>query len=117
MLAIGDKPVYLCCKRTDMRKSINGLTAAVKGAFDLDPFSGAIFVFCNRAGNMIKALEWDVDGFWLHFKRLERGRLSWPRPDSEGTIALSGEELAVLIDSAKLQKKLRRNELPDTMAV
>jgi transposase len=57
-----------------MRKSINGLMTLVKSSFELDPFSDALFVFCNRARNRIKILEWDCDGFWLYFKRLERGR-------------------------------------------
>jgi len=30
MMRFADKPVYLACGRTDMRKSINGLAMAVK---------------------------------------------------------------------------------------
>ena len=45
-----------------MRKSINGLSAIVEGSFELDPFTEALFVFCNRQRNRIKILEWDVDG-------------------------------------------------------
>jgi transposase len=68
-----DKPVYISCGATDMQRSINGLMAIVKDSFDPDPFSGALFVFCNRNRDRIKILEWDGDGFWLYFKRLERG--------------------------------------------
>ena len=56
-----------------MRKSIDGLAAIVEGSFNLNPFDGALFVFCNRNRDRIKILEFDNDGFWLHFKRLERG--------------------------------------------
>jgi transposase len=77
-----------------MRKAINGLTEIVAGSFDLDPFDGALFVFCNRKRDMIKALEWDGDGFWLHFKRLEKGHFKWPAPGDEATMVLSGEELS-----------------------
>lgn len=62
MLKFGDKPVYLACGHTDMRKQINGLSAKVQADFALDPFDGALFVFCNRARNRIKVLEWDGDG-------------------------------------------------------
>ena len=46
-----------------MRKSINGLSMIVEASFNLDPFDGALFVFCNRNRDRVKILEWDVDGF------------------------------------------------------
>lgn len=112
MLSLSDKPVYLCCGHTDMRKSINGLVTLVRGSFNMDPCSEAYFVFCNRNRNRIKILEWDTDGFWLYFKRLERGHFRWPGVGSDKTMTLKNEELSVLIGSAKLEKKLARNELP-----
>jgi len=111
MLSFGEKPVYLCCGHTDMRKSVNGLMALVQGSFSLDPFSEAVFVFCNRARNRIKILEWDEDGFWLYFKRLERGRFRWPSEGEDNKILLKNEELMCLIGSAKLEKKLKRSEV------
>ena len=111
MLSFGDKPVYLCCGHTDMRKQINGLMTLVQSSFALDPFSDALFVFCNRARNRIKILEWDGDGFWLYFKRLERGRFHWPSVGEDNRMQLTSEELACLIGSAKLEKKLSRKEV------
>jgi len=98
-----------------MRKSINGLMALVYGSFSLDPFSEALFVFCNRKRDRIKILEWDTDGFWLYFKRLERGRFRWPSAGDDMKMVLSGEELACLIGSAKLEKKLNRNEVTERL--
>ena len=111
MLNFGDKPVYLCCGVTDMRKSINGLMALIQGSFELDPFADALFVFCNRRRDRIKILEWDGDGFWLYFKRLERGHFRWPADGDERTMSLTADELACLIDGARLEKKLKRNEV------
>jgi len=111
MMVFGDKPVYLCCGQTDMRKSINGLVVLVKSSFEMDPCSEALFVFCNRKRDRIKILEWDTDGFWLYFKRLERGHFRWPGVGADKTMMLTKEELACLIGSAKLEKKLNRNEL------
>lgn len=111
MMRFGDKTVYLCCGYTDMRKSINGLSSLVSQDFALDPFAGALFVFCNRHRDRIKILEWDQDGFWLYFKRLERGRFHWPVESDERVMTFSNEELSCLIDSAKLEKKLLRNEV------
>lgn len=106
-----DKPVYICCGETDMRKSINGLTLLVKDAFFLDPFSEALFAFCNRRRNRIKILEWDGDGFWLYFKRLERGRFRWPAKGDAATMVLDTLELHYLVEGTKLEKKLKREEV------
>ena len=111
MLNLKDQRVYLACGGTDMRKSINGLMAIVESGFNLDPFDGALFVFCNRNRDRLKILEWDGDGFWLHFKRLEKGHFRWPAVGDEATMTLSGEELNFLLGGAKVEMKLRRTEV------
>ena len=105
------KPVYLCCGHTDMRKSISGLLTVVQEVFSLDPFADVLFVFCNRSKNRLKILEWDGDGFWLHFKRLERGHFRWPAEGESGAMSLEPSELACLIDGTRLEKKLSRKEV------
>lgn len=94
-----------------MRKSINGLSSIVQNSFDLDPFDKALFVFCNRQRNRLKILTWADNGFWLHFKRLERGRFKWPTAGESCTMTLSTEELWNLIQSPGLEQKLRRAEV------
>ncbi len=111
MMQFSDKPVYLCCGWTDMRKSINGLMSLVQESFSLDPFAEALFVFCNKSKNRLKILEWDGDGFWLYFKRLEKGRFHWPAAGESGTMTLEQDELTCLIDSTRLEKKLLRKEV------
>ena len=111
MLSIRGKQVYLSCGVTDMRKSINGLMHIVQNSFNLDPFSNAVFVFCNRKRDRIKILDWDSDGFWLYFKRLEKGRFRWPGEGDEPTMTLDPEELSVLLGGVKVELKLRRNEV------
>ena len=107
-----DKPVYLACGHTDMRKQINGLSAIVQGSFKLDPFSGALFVFCNRKRDRLKILEWDGDGFWLYLKRLERGHFRWPEPaQGSSTMRLSAEELHLLLGGPGVIQKLKRQEV------
>ena len=110
-MTFSDKPVYICCGPTDMRKQINGLMVIVKDNFSLDPFDEALFVFCNRNRDRIKILEWDGDGFWLYFKRLERGRFRWPAQGDTETLKLTSKELSFLIEGAKLEKKLKREEI------
>jgi transposase len=114
MMHFSDKPVYLCLGATDMRKQITGLAEQVRLSFDLDPFDEAMFVFCNKSRDRIKILEWDTDGFWLYFKRLEKGRFRWPNvTDDENKMELTSEELGLMISSAKLEKKLKRSEVSE----
>jgi len=113
MLSLTGKRVYLACGKTDMRKNINGLAAVVEGSFKLDPFGDTVFVFCNRNRDRLKILEWDGDGFWLHFKRLEKGRFRWPAEGSEATMTLTQEELEILIKGTKVELKIRRSEVAE----
>lgn len=104
-------PVFLACGDTDMRKSINGLSAIIQNSFELDPFDKALFVFCNRQRNRLKILTWEDNGFWLHFKRLERGHFKWPTAGESRTMALSVDELWNLIQGPGIEQKLRRTEV------
>lgn len=103
--------MHLACGHTDMRKSINGLSAIVESSFRLNLFDDAIFVFCNRNRDRIKILEWDGDGFWLYFKRLEKGRFRWPASDETKTMVLSSEELHLLLGGPRVIQKLKRQEV------
>ena len=111
MLRFGEKKVYLACGHTDMRKSINGLAAIVENSFKLNPYGEAVFVFCNRARDRVKILEWDGDGYWLYFKRLEKGHFRWSTSGGAATMNLTGAELEVLLNGAKIEQKLKRDEV------
>ena len=88
--------VYLAVGSTDMRKAINGLSIMVEQAMDLNPFSGDLFVFCNRARTIIKILYWDHNGFCLWHKRLEEHRFKWPAV-AEQVIEIGIKELSWLL--------------------
>lgn len=117
MIRFGDKTVYLACGHTDMRKQINGLAAIVESSFKLDPFGGELFVFCNRSRDRLKILEWDGDGFWLYFKRLEKGRFRWPAAGDDATMMMTSSELEILLGGAKIELKLKRREVTERRAV
>jgi len=96
--------VYLACGPTDLRKSIDSLAALVQEGFGLDPFSPSLFVFCNRQRNKLKILFWDHNGFWLLYRRLERGTFQWPT-GHEGTVTVSSRELRWLLDGLALEQR------------
>ena len=78
-----DIRIYIACGKTDMRKSIDGLSAIVSQNFNLNPFENALFLFCGGKRDRIKALLWEGDGFLLLYKRLEGGVFQWPRTTEE----------------------------------
>lgn len=96
--------VYLACGSTDMRKSIDGLAVLVKEGFDLDPFSPALFVFCNRQRDKLKILYWEHNGFWLYYRRLERGTFRWPTEASAAPMKITRRELCWLLDGLSLEQ-------------
>ena len=66
----GVAKVYIICGRTDMRRSIDGLMAIIRDTYEMDPYANALYLFCGRKKNTLKALHFDKDGFVLYIKRL-----------------------------------------------
>lgn len=102
--------VYLALGPTDLRKSIDGLSIIVQESFKLDPFCKSLFVFCNRKQDKIKILEWDTNGFWLHYKRLEKNTFRWPNGSKGSTMVLNEREFRWLLDGLSIhQDKAHRS--------
>ena len=96
--------VLLAPGATDLRKSIDGLAALVSVVFELDPFSDRWFVFCNRQRDKLKILRWDQNGFWLYYRRLERGRFQWPAQGGQA-VSISRRQLHWLLDGLAIEQR------------
>ena len=95
--------IFLAVRPVDMRKSFNGLWAAVQEHLGEDPRSGAVFCFTNTDRTRLKLLYWDGTGVWVLAKRLERGRFSWlAAGDERAKVALAPEALAMLVGGVDL---------------
>jgi transposase len=95
--------VYLAPGATDLRKSIDGLSALVSAVFELDLFSDRWFVFCNKQQDKLKILRWDTNGFWLYYRRLERGRFKWPVQNG-AALCVSRRQLQWLLDGLSIEQ-------------
>jgi transposase len=104
-LAAGTR-VWLAAGVTDMRKGMDGLAALVQTALAEQPFSGHIFVFRGRRGDLVKLLWFDGDGLCLFAKRLERGRFVWPQAE-RGSVALSTAQLSMLLEGIDWRRPVR----------
>ncbi|MCL6577428.1 IS66 family insertion sequence element accessory protein TnpB [Kyrpidia sp.] len=111
MLENPGQRVYLACGSTDLRKSIDGLAVLVKEQFELDPFSPCLFAFCNRKRDKLKILQWDHNGFWLHYRRLERGTFQWPDENPSGTLKITRRQLQWLLDGLSLNQSQAHREV------
>ena len=95
-LPVGTK-VWIAAGVTDLRRGFDGLSAQVQNVLHEQPFSGHVFVFRGRRGDIVKLLWWDGDGLCLFAKRLERGRFIWPKAEN-GTVHLSRAQLSMLLE-------------------
>jgi transposase len=89
--------IWIAAGVTDMRRGFDGLSGQVQTVLQQQPFSGHVFVFRGRRGDIVKLLWWDGDGLCLFAKRLERGRFIWPKAGS-GTVRLSPAQLSMLLE-------------------
>ena len=69
--------VYIVCGKTHLRKGIDGLAILIKEQFELDPFSGKVFLFCGGSKDRFKALYWNGQGFWLLYNRMFYLERTW----------------------------------------
>jgi transposase len=98
--------VWLAAGVTDMRKGFDSLAAQVQSILGQDPFSGHVFCFRGRRGDLVKLLWWDGDGLCLFAKRLEGGRFVWPRTD-QGLAVLTPAQLSMLLEGIDWRRPVR----------
>ena len=96
MLSFFNTTIWLHSSPIDFRKQIDGLVLLVADHLKLDPASGQLFLFRNKNRNKLKALYWERNGFWLLYRRLEKGRFKFPAI-SESVIELTRDELNWLL--------------------
>ena len=98
--------VWLAAGVTDMRRGMDSLAAQVQTTLQQSPFSGHVFAFRGRRGDLVKLLWWSGDGMNLYGKRLERGRFVWPQATS-GAVHLTNAQLSMLLEGIDWRRPIR----------
>ena len=98
--------VWLAAGMTDMRKGFDGLASLTQHQLGQDPFSGQLFVFRGRRGDLVKVLSWDGQGLCLFAKRLEKGRFIWPQA-KDGAVSLTPAQLSMLLEGIDWRMPVR----------
>jgi transposase len=98
--------IWIVAGVTDMRRGFVGLSGMVQTALKENPFSGQVYIFRGRRGDLIKVLWFDGDGLCLFAKRLERGRFIWPQANN-GTVSLTPAQLSMLLEGIDWRRPVR----------
>ena len=109
----GHLAIYAYTSPVDFRKQHDGLLALVREHLETDPFDGSLFVFFNRRRDRVKLLLWDRNGFWLLYKRLEKGTYERLRSYDSKSLVLSRAELSMLLDGIALGVGKKRRHFAD----
>lgn len=102
--------VFMAVAPIDMRKSFDGLCAAVMETLQANPLEGHLFLFRSRRSDRLKALIWDRNGLAIWYKRLEKGRYRWPTRDAV-SIEITEQELSLLLDGVDFTRIRRLPEV------
>jgi len=98
--------IWIVAGITDMRRGFVGLSGMVQTALQENAFSGQVYIFRGRRGDLIKVLWFDGDGLCLFAKRLERGRFIWPQV-TDGTVLLTPAQLSMLLEGIDWRRVVR----------
>ncbi len=109
LFGFSDK-IWLYRIPVDFRKGIDGLVYLVVDQLKADPTSGHIFVFRNKLGSRLKLLWWDLNGFWLCYRRLEKGKFTFPTAGDK-TWALDQDELIWLLSGLDFTKQKKQQKV------
>jgi transposase len=96
--------VFVAVGATDMRLGMDGLDAIARARLDLDPLSGHLILFRNRRGDRLKILMWDRSGYWVLYKRLEKGRFSWPSSAVDARVEMCSRDLQLLLSGEDITR-------------
>lgn len=104
MLTAASGHVLVSCVPCDMRRGIESLTHIVECEFGCDPFAEATYVFISRRADKMKMLRWDINGFWLWYKKLARGTFRWAFRDEGVLLEVDPRQLAWLVDGLAVEQ-------------
>ena len=116
MSLAGTHRVFLCRHAVDFRKAHDGLCAIIRDEFQDDPFSGDVFAFFNRVKDRIKLVVWDRNGFWLCYKRLEKGTFPFA-VSGEGRVEIEQGQLAMILEGIEWNKMKKSLQFSSTIVI
>lgn len=99
------KAIYLCSKKVDFRKQIDGLVTFIEFEFDYDVIDGSLFIFTNGQKNKLKMIYYDGNVFWMFVKRMEKGKFRNGFEESLKLNTLTLRQLKYLLEGLRIDEK------------
>ena len=113
----GSHRVFLSTRPVDFRKAHDGLCAVVRDQFRDDPFTGDLFVFFNGAKDRVKLLVWDRNGFWLLYKRLEKGTFPFDVKEDGVRVEIERAQLSMLLEGMDWKSAKKSSRFASAFAI
>ncbi len=89
--------IWIAAGYTDLRRGFQGLTTLIETLLEQAPYSGHVFVFRGKRGDLIKLLWWDGDGLCLFQKAIG----TWSLHLAAGNDRHSCTHASAVIDAAR----------------
>lgn len=99
------KSIYICSKKVDFRKQIDGLVTFIEFEFGQDVIDGSLFIFVNGYKNKIKMIYYDGSGFWMLVKRMEKGKFKNEFEEALKLNTLTQRQLKYLLEELRIDEK------------
>lgn len=100
---------FVCSVAIDMRKGIDGLCGVIRHQLEDNPLNGSVFIFFNKPRDKVKLLVWDVDGYVMYHKRLERGSFEiLSCSDNKLKINIRYDHLIMLLGGISIKHTVQR---------
>ena len=120
MLSVAESArIFVARDPVDFRRQFDGLAGIARDEFGMDPCSGHVFVFFNKRRDRIKILVFEHSGFWLHYKRLERGTFDVlvDGEHADGCVEVEARRLRMLLDGLDLRHAKFRRHFADPLRI
>ena len=101
--------IFVCTEPQDMRRGFDGLALVARQTLGVDPQSGALVCFVNKALTRLKILWWDRNGYCILYKRMHRALVAMPAGAREGsTIKIDARQLAELLAGVAREQRAKK---------
>lgn len=109
---------HLYRKETDMRKGFDSLCGIITNELGRQVISGDAFIFINKPRTHLKLLVWEMDGFTIVYRRIEKGTFEVPAFNlDQDALQITSDQLHCILKGIKLSSVTYRKRYQHKPAI